>query len=140
MPVPPTPSPSPSPAPTAAPSALLLSSASPYFDSTVTPMLMFTGTGETATVSVGESGYGGGFGAVLSNVQPGSQGCTAPQIALSPGSGSTFTIGSGAGAANPPYCGTATVTFSDPRPGGASAQLTVQLTYSTIGFSARRRR
>ncbi len=67
----------------------------------------------------------------MSSVQAGSNGCTLPQITVSPGQGTSFTVSSGASAPNPPYCGTATITFRDPRPGGASAQLTVQLTAST---------
>lgn len=134
-----TPSPVPTPTGTPPPSALSLSSASQYYDATVTPVLMFTGTGQSAAVAVGEANYAGPFRAVVSSVQAGS-GCTLPEIAVSPGQGTSFTVTSGASTANPPYCGTATIAFGDPRPGGASAQLTVELTASTIGFSARRRR
>ncbi len=139
----PTPTPVPTPAPTPvgtpAPSALMLSSASPYYDATVMPVLMFTGTGQSATVAVAEANYAGPFGAIVTSLQPGS-GCTLPEITVSPGQGTSFTVSSGASTGNPPYCGTATIAFRDPRPGGTSAQLTVQLTASTIGFQARRRR
>ncbi len=50
-----TPSPAPTPVPTPAPSALVLSSTSPYYDATLTPTLMFTGTGQNATVLVSEA-------------------------------------------------------------------------------------
>ncbi|MEA2663923.1 MAG: hypothetical protein QOI11_867, partial [Candidatus Eremiobacteraeota bacterium] len=135
----PVPTPAPTPVGTPPPAALVLSSASQYYDATVTPVLMFTSTGQNAAVAVGEANYAGPFRAVVSSIQAGS-GCTLPQITVSPGQGTSFTVSSGASAANPPYCGTATIAFSDPRPGGASAQLTVQLTASTIGFQARRRR
>ncbi len=125
---------------TPGPSALGLTSTSPFYGATPAPMLMFTGTGQTATVAVSESGYAGPFGAVVSSVQAGSGGCTLPEITVSPGTGTSFTVGSGTSTANPPYCGSATITFSDPRPGGRSAQLGVQLTASSIGFQARRRR
>jgi hypothetical protein len=133
------PTPAPTPVGTPAPSALTLSSASPYYDATVMPVLMFTGTGQSAAVAVGEANYAGPFGAIVTSLQPGS-GCTLPEITVSPGQGTSFTVSSGASTGNPPYCGTATIAFRDPRPGGASAQLTVQLTASTIGFQARRRR
>jgi hypothetical protein len=133
-----TPTPLPTPVGTPAPSALALSSASQYYDGTGAPVLVFTSTGQSAVVAVGEANYAGPFDAVVTGDRAAS-GCSLPQITVSPGQGTSFTVDSGTGAANPPYCGTATIAFSDPRPGGASTQLTVQLTASTIGFSARRR-
>ncbi len=136
----PTATPAPTPTGTPSPSALGLSSASQYYDGTASPpVLAFTGTGQSAVVAVGEAGYAGPFTAAVTSDQAAS-GCALPQIAVSPGSGASFTVTSGANATNPLPCGTATIAFGDPRPGGASAQLTVQLTASTVGFSARRRR
>ena len=107
-----------------------------YYQTVPSPLLAFQNVGETATVTVSESGYAGPFSASIGNVATGA-GCVTPQITVSGGGGS-FTVNSGP---NPgTYCGTATLTVTDPRPGGKSATLPVQLTSTAVDIHSRRRK
>ncbi|GAC1573919.1 MAG: hypothetical protein NVS3B7_05580 [Candidatus Elarobacter sp.] len=144
-----TPVPTPTPAIAPTPTATAVPAPSVSAAVTVTPPVTYTASGatvdfnsfgQTAGVAVSEAGYNGPFRAVLSNVQVG-QGClTAPGFTGASGSGTTFTLGSGADSGAGPYCGTATVTFSDPRPSGASVSLTLRLTTTGVVIHSKRRK